>query len=490
MGNAAGPSGRRDDTIPAPARAVRGHDMRTSIRTWLASVGVLAGAGGSGLLAQGLPAIPIPDPMPLNVKQVPKSEQGKVPTPMPMPMPPAKPELPPVPPLEAPSGFVPGCNTCGDVNPNCADPGCAGDLIAGPKNPVWMSYSQLLLWFQPARATIPLAFDNTRNRVLLNGEAEMGMYYGYKIDGGMWTNHEHTRGIGADGFITEHRSKFQSVSGGNIVRPFFDASSGLQSALFVSNVGGAIPFTGELATTNTARFASAGINIRRNLAYSEQWQIDLSYGFRYYDLDESLVVFQRTVSPADNFIQIANQPGSVPANTAVILRDRSYTRNQFWGGDVGAHVEWKHGMTFIGLASKLAFGSVHQVTQINGETRNQESGAMRQGGLLASGGVDAFGLQDGNLGRFVTNRFSVATDIGLKAGVSITPNTRISLGYQFYYMSNVARPGAQFDQSINQRNVPVSSSFGALTGVRAPNVTFDREGFFAHGVALSMEARY
>jgi Putative beta barrel porin-7 (BBP7) len=461
--------------------------MRTSIRTWLASVGVLAGAGGACLSAQGLPAIPIPDPMPLNqVKQTPKTESGKpvpVPMPMPMPMPPAAPLLPPVPPLEAPSGFVPGCSTCGDVNPNCADPGCAGDLIPGPKDPVWMSYSQLLLWFQPARATFPLAFDPTRNRVLINGEAEMGMYYGYKVDGGMWTNHEHTRGFGADGFITEHRSKFTRVAGGSITRPFFDAASGLQTSLLVSNDPA---FTGELATTNTARLASAGVNIRRNVAFNESWQIDLSYGFRYYDLDESLVVFQRTVLP----VSVTLGGTTINPGGVILLRDRSYTRNQFWGGDVGGHVEWKHGMTFLALSTKLAFGSTHQITQINGETRGvTPSTPPVDGGLLAVGRVSN-GILDGNTGRFITNRFGIATDIGLKAGVSITPNARVSLGYQFYYLNNVARPGAQFDQTINQRNVPVSPSFNALTGVRAPNVTFDREGFFAHGVALTMEARY
>jgi hypothetical protein len=463
--------------------------MRSSIRTWLASVSLVAGAGWVSVAAQtkSLPAIPIPDPSPLNAvkqdtreepKTPPKTEAGK-PVPMPMPKPPEKTDLPPLPSLEAPIGWMPGCQTCGDVNPNCADPGCAGDLIPGPKEPVWMSYSQLLLWFQPTRATIPLAFDPSRNRVLLNGENELGKYYGYKIDGGMWTNHEHTRGVGADGFITEHRSKFDRVGGGTITRPFFDASTGIQTSLLVSNDP---LFTGELATTSTARFASAGVNIRRNLAYNERWQIDLAYGFRYYDLDESLVVFQRTVLP-DPLVLGGN---NLPAGSVVLLRDRSYTRNQFWGGDIAGYFEWKHGMTFVALTSKLAFGSNHQVTQINGETQGvAPSTPPVQGGFLAAG-LNG----DGNLGRFVTNRFGIATDIELKAGVSITKNARLAIGYQFYYLNNVARPGAQFDQTINQRVVPVSPAFGALTGGRAPNVTFDREGFYAHGVAIMMEARY
>ncbi len=456
--------------------------MRTSIRTWLASVGVMAGAGGASVFGQMPPALRIPDPMPLSGSKVVAQqtvEKGKNEAPKPMPMP--KVELPPVPPLEAPANFLPGCSTCGDVNPNCADPGCAGDLIRGPKEPVWMSYSQLLLWFQPARATIPLAYDPTTNRVLLNGSDELGKYYGYKVDGGMWLNHEHTFGFGADGFITEHRSTFQSVNGGSITRPFFDATTGTQVALSVSDPLAAVPFTGSMATTNTARFATAGINLRRNVKYDEHWQMDIFYGFRYYDLDESLVVYQTTTLPGP--VVLGGQ--TINAGTNVMLRDRSYTRNQFWGGDIGTRLEYRHGMGFIAFTPKLAFGSTHQITQINGETRAAMPNVTVQGALLASG-LNG----DGNLGRFITNRFGIATDIGLQAGVNITKNARVAIGYQFYYMNNVARPGAQFDQTINQRVVPLSPAFGALTGVSAPRVTFDREGFYAHGVALTMEARY
>ncbi len=449
--------------------------MRTSIRSWLASVGVMASVSGAPVLAQTPNTVPIPHPMPVNAQQ-PLGEKGKN-DPAPSPSPNAD-LLPPVPPLDAPQFGVPGCNTCGDVNPNCADPGCAGDLIPGPKNQVWMSYSQLLLWFQPPRATFPLAVSGPPNQVLLDGTGEFGMHFGYKIDGGMWTNHEHTRGIGADGFITEHRSRFQTISGGIINRPFFDATTGLQSSLSASNDPS---FTGSMATTNTARLASAGVNIRRNLAYNDNWQIDLYYGFRYYDLDESLVIFQQTNLPAA--ITLGGQV--VSAGSPVSLRDRVYTRNQFWGGDIGGRFEWKRGVTYLALTPKLAFGSTHQITQISGETRSTTPNVSVPGALLAAGANG-----DGNLGRFITNRFGIATEIGTQVGFNITENARIGLGYQFLYMNNVARPGKQFDMTVNTRVIPVSPSFGSITGVSAPNVTFDREGFFAHGVTITMEARY
>jgi hypothetical protein len=448
--------------------------MRTSIRRWLASVGIAVGAGLSGVHAQTPPK-----PMPAAQKG---AEEIK-----PTITPKSNAELlPPIIPLTEPVG-VPAtpCDTCPDVNPNCADPGCAGALIPGPKEAVWMSYTQLLLWFQPARSPFPLAVGGPVGvpaTVLLDGERELGKFMAYKIDGGMWTNKDHTVGVGFDGFITEHRSNFLTVAGGpggnSIRRPFFDVVTGQQTFLFVANADPAAGdvFVGEAATTVTARLASAGAHLRRNLRYDDKYQFDLFAGFRYYDLDESLVVFQRTVSPfAIPAVGVA--PGGV-----VQLRDRAYTRNQFYGGELGGRFEVKHGMTFVALTPKVAFGSIHQITQISGETR----GTSTQPGALLAAGDGA----NGNLGRHVVNRFGLATDIGLQAGVALTKNSRIAVGYQFYYLNNVARPGNQFDQTLNPRNVPVSPSFGSLTGVAAPRVTFDREGFFAHGAAITMEARY
>ncbi len=488
--------------------------MRTSLRGWLASVGL--GISGGLTTAHGqapplpkpmTPAAPVPalkpDVPPLPMLPAVKPGEGsnrEVVPPMPMPTPtPNAPLLPAMPVEIAPPSPAPllGCSTCGDVNPNCADPGCAGAMPLGPKEPVWMSYSALLLWFQPQRSSFPLAvggLNGQPNRVLLDGGDELGKYLGLKIDSGMWLNKNHTIGVGVDGFITEHRSSFQTIAGGagglTINRPFFDVGASDPSQVrAVSTVANSDPssnlgtFSGSMATAVTARLASLGGHLRRNVLADDMWQVDLMYGFRYYDLDESLSLFQRTALPAS-----LNMNGGSPfaGGTTVMIRDRAYTRNQFYGGEIGTRVQWKHRLGFIALTPKLAFGSTHQILQIDGETRGE--GAMAQsvpGGLLAAG-TNA----NGNIGRFTTNRFTIATDVGAQVGVNLTKGTQLVLGYQFYYLGNVARPGQQFDQSINTRVVPLSPSFNALTGPRSPNVTFDREGFYAHGVSISWRATY
>lgn len=484
--------------------------MRTSLRGWLASVGVTVGTGLSAAHGQTPPApTPLPPvtrlpalgaPIDAPVPAAPAAPAAKPAAPMPMPAaddkgaegkPKPKPELVPPMPAEAIPAptmalFPSTCNTCGDVNPACADPGCAGGMIPGPKDPVWMNNGVMLLWFQPQRQPFPLVAGGPvggPTTTLLSGTDELGRYLALKIDGGMWVNKDHTIGAGLDGFITEHRSSFATVSGGpgglSILRPFTDAVTGAPTALIVANPAVA----GSAATAVTGRFASLGGHLRRNVVYTCDWQFDLMFGARYYDLDESLQVYQRSVLPAGTPTLPAFPGVAAPAGQAVELRDRAYTRNQFYGGEAGARLEYNHGFFFFAATPKVAFGEVHQITQINGETKL--GGQTVQGALLAAGVAP-----NGNIGRFVTNRFAVATDASLEMGVNISKNTRLAVGYQFYYLNTVARPGQQFDSTINTRVVPVSPAFGSLTGPVAPNVTVDREGFYAHGVSFTMQARY
>ena len=54
--------------------------------------------------------------------------------------------------------FNPGCSSCRDGAPGCQGSSC--DLndkkSRGPKHPVWLSYTQLLMFYQPTRAQFPL----------------------------------------------------------------------------------------------------------------------------------------------------------------------------------------------------------------------------------------------------------------------------------------------------------------------------------------------
>ena len=107
------------------------------------------------------------------------------------------------------------------------------------------------------------------------------------------------------------------------------------------------------------------------------------------------------------------------------------------------------------------------------------------GGLLAAGGPG-----NGNLERDVTNRIATATQLNAYVALKLTDHLRATVGYQFLYLNNVARPGQQFDQIVNQRVVPVSGAFGSLSGQPGNRLTLDRDGFYAHGATIAFELTY
>ena len=468
-------------------------------RCWLAASFALT---AGGLAAQTPAPNPLLPPLPKPALQVvPQSlpplgpTEGKAAPAAPVtPLP----ELPPT----LPTGELlnPGCSACGDGRPGCSGSSC--DLndkkSRGPRNPVWLSYTQLLMFYQPTRSQFPLAVGNApggASRTLLAGDGELGRFNAFQVAGGVWLNDSHTFGVAGDFFMSEQRSRFESAAGGpgglSIQRPFIDAVTGRPASILVSNAdAGAFNqplVTGSVATAITARLASAGVALQRNVFCTPTTRATLSFGFRYYDLDESLSIYQTTVNgPGLVGATIANR--ALAPNSAVNLFDRVYTRNQFFGGELGGRVEHDFGIVTLGFAPRIAIGDMRQSVTASGLTSGTDtSGApiSRVGGLLAAGGPG-----NGNLDRDVTNRISTATQLNAYVGIKLTDHLRTTIGYQFLYLNNVARPGQQLDQIVNQRVVPVSSAFGSLSGQPGNRLTLDRDGFYAHGATVAFELTY
>jgi hypothetical protein len=173
------------------------------------------------------------------------------------------------------------------------------------------------------------------------------------------------------------------------------------------------------------------------------------------------------------------------------VSDRVRTRNQFFGGQVGGEAEYRLGPGFVNLGTKVGFGPVHQVTEVTGQTTGP-GGSGGPGGFLAVGAIPA-----GNIGRTVTNRFSVLSDTYGSVGVYVTRRVRLGVGYEFLYLTSVARPGRQVLSTIDPRLIPTATAFGGripapdASGLSVPPQTpFDRDDFFAHGVRLLFEVLY
>jgi hypothetical protein len=208
------------------------------------------------------------------------------------------------------------------------------------------------------------------------------------------------------------------------------------------------------------------------------YRVNLLGGARFLRLRESLTVIE----------DIQNLPGQPdPFNgTRVLVQDRFATTNDFYGGQFGAEARWQRGRVTLDGRAKLALGVTHQVLNVSGsQTFPPGTPGVENlpGGLLAL---------NSNIGRFSRDRFSVVPEVGVSVGYFLTERLRASVGYNFLYWSNVARPGGQIDRGLDLLRIPnFARPPGTVPAVPdRPARLFTDTDFWAQGLTFGLEYRY
>ena len=194
-------------------------------------------------------------------------------------------------------------------------------------------------------------------------------------------------------------------------------------------------------------------------------------GIRYIDLQENLDI--NTVSSA-----LLTTP-----NTVLAQNDQFATRNQFYGGQVGARLNLEGDRFSLDMTAKLAVGVTHQSVDIQGSSAQTGPGGVNgvfPGGLFT---------QPSNIGSRSANQFGIVPAIEWKLHYFITEGLSVFVGYDFMYWNSVVRPGTQIDRNINLTQSAVLGN-GALNGPAFPTQQFNRTDFWAQGATFGFEFRY
>jgi hypothetical protein len=373
-----------------------------------------------------------------------------------------------------------------------------------PPNYVWFTAEYLFWTIKGGPLPVPLAttgsaFDlvpgaigQPGTRVVIGDQKiDYGDFSGGRFNAGFWLDPDKVLGFEGTYFFLGQRS-FDARIGSNangepvIARPFIDAATGAQSAAKVAFPGA---FQGLFVASSSSHLFGAEGNFVDDVGTtgffcwdSVRFNTTLLAGFRYLELDEDLNLTQTNV-----FLPLGIGPFNgvnVTAPATVVIRDRFKTETQFYGGQVGARLEWRWGPVFADAVGKVALGDSHQVITISGDSTLIKPGLPVQtvpGGLLAL---------PTNSGRFTGDSFAVVPEGTVRIGYYITPLVRMVVGYNFLYSSQVVRPGQQIDLRINTTQVPTSTSFGPFTGPAVPAVLFKRDDFWAQGLTIGFEFRY
>jgi hypothetical protein len=354
------------------------------------------------------------------------------------------------------------------------DPAVNPSFWANMEALVWWSKSQPL--GVPIVTTGPASQGANAGAIGAPGTTSLNTPLNYGAQGGMrlaiggWLEPTHTWGLeGGFTFLGRQNTGFsvydRSGSGNFIIN---EPVSGIPFSTQVSFPG---VETGGVDVNSSTEFWGFDLNGLYNLVRTGPLSVNLLAGFKYLQLDESLDITANsalftTTTYTDNF---GNVLANAPPGSTVTVYDHFGVQNNFYGGQAGARIQYAANRFFFSGTGTLAIGTTVETVTVNGSTTvypiNGNPVAL-QGGNYAT-------IQSG---RYTTDRFAVAPGLQLNMGYQFTPFMRGIIGYNFIYLSSVARPGNQIDNTFD--------------GVNHPNVPMTNTSFWSQGLNFGLQFSY
>jgi len=350
-------------------------------------------------------------------------------------------------------------------------------VVYEPGNPnAWIGLEALAWWTKNQPLSVPVVTTGPASQggsagnlgmpgtTSLDGPLHYGAEGGVRVFAGAWIDSGNT--IGADGsfFVLDRQSAgfgvFDRSGTGSLV-----INEPVANAPFVTQVSAPGVATGGVIVGATSRFEGGDLNLLYNLFRANGWTINVLGGYRYLELDDTLTITANsnvftTTTFTDNS---GNLLATAPPGSTITVVDQFKTRNQFNGGQIGAEFQYLWGRLSLAGTAKLAIGATQEIITVDGNTNVLPvNGAP----VPLSGGNYA----TNQIGRYSQARFALAPEGGLNLGYQIAPWLRGQVGYSFLFLTSVARPGNQIDNTydgVTHPLVPMASSTYWAQGLTA-----------------------
>jgi hypothetical protein len=350
---------------------------------------------------------------------------------------------------------------------------------------IWFNADYLLWKLREGPSSWPLVVQGTLangvdpfqpGAVTLFGGSGLNwdMSNGARVDFGGWLPGSTKIGIEATGQITEVKTLTRAAQSGPLGIPvlgipFINELTGAVDSLFAAVPGSPGTISGSAKT----QMWTTEIDLVGNVYRHQYFSANIIGGFAYFSLQEGLnVQFASTGNPNGFFL---GAPNAEPTS----MLDQINTRNNLYGGEIGAQFEYRYRALTLDFESRLAMGVTHQILDVNGYS---QAGATRvPGGLFT---------QLTNIGSRSANEFGVVPQLHGQLGWQATKWLRLVCGIDFLYASSMIRPGNQIDNVVNPTLVPFRPEFGLAAGTARPTQLFNISDFYALGVSFGIHVRY
>jgi hypothetical protein len=327
---------------------------------------------------------------------------------------------------------------------------------------------------------LPGALGQPGTRVLLgNSPFRYDSLSGGRITLGGWLDAEATLGAEASGFLLERGSThFALASDANGNPPIYipvinqtptSTNFGHEGSIAIADVPTA-GLVGNIAVGTATNLWGAEANAVFNLARSDRWSVTGLAGFSYLDLRENL-----TLSGSSTDVT------GVGVNQMFL--DQFNTANHFYGGQIGARIEYRLSILTFEALGEVALGGNQQTVHIQGVSQWSGPGFSLPPGVYPGGLL----TEPSNIGERSGAEFAVVPRLQAKVGCDLASWARLTVGYDFLYWTGVVRPGNQIDRSVNFTQIPGAQLFfGPPIPPAVPEPLFKRSDFYAHGLNVGL----
>jgi Putative beta barrel porin-7 (BBP7) len=366
-----------------------------------------------------------------------------------------------------------------ESGPACCD--------TGPR--FWATADGLIGWIQrttlPPLVTtsLPGTSQNTAGvlgqsttSILFQGPVNDDGRGGFRLGTGYWFDCEHTLGIDA-GFwmLGSDSTSFAAASNGDpiLARPFFNALTGKQDAQLIAFPSTIISTTGAVkATASSGDYYDWHVDLLGNLVNNCWCRLDGLLGYRYFHYNEGLRV-GTAISPSGN--------GIVPG-TEIVTVDQFETKNLFNGIDFGVKTRLTWCDWSLDLLAKAAVGDVVRDVDIRGSQIVTVPGAntvQNTGGLLAL---------KSNIGHHTSNDWTILPEFGATLNWQVCCHVKVSAGYSFLLLEDIARAAEQVDLRVNPNLLPGPGS--STAGPPLPAFNLNKGDVWIQTLSLGMEISF
>ena len=396
----------------------------------------------------------------------------------------AQPQVLPSVPCDAPPAGLPADGDGLFTAPSAADRLTAA---GSPQDYRWWFTAEYLLGYTKPSNLPPVATSGTvgslgivgrtGTQVLLGGEQDYGGISGGRFGGGLWLDSCHAYAVDWGVFyLPTQRTEVAATAGSAAVlaRPFFDTLLNVENVRLVSQTG---LFDGSVSSRFSTFFWGAELGATVRVLETSSLSFDQLFHFRYYSLEESLGVSDRSRSIGGT---VYFNGAAQPLGTTVSVTDYFSAINRWYGGAAGIRVNWTSNRLAASLTGRLGVGAAQQNVTVDGNTTRTTAAGVStstNGGMFSAGQT---------LGNFAQYRLSLAPEVGVKVSYHVTDHIALTVGYQFLYITNLARPGQIINRNINPSILPSGQNFGTAGGPATPGLDVRSTDFWMHSLAAGL----